>query len=160
MSKVMKHPSQAELKELFDYRDGELIWKNHYFKTLIGEVAGGIGKSGYRQIKISYRLYSAHRLICIFHNGDIPENLVVDHIDRNKLNNKIENLRLITQQENTFNRNDARGCYFNKNANKWQAQIGMNGKLISIGYFTNKAEAHSAYITAKKKYHIIKEHQK
>jgi hypothetical protein len=78
--------------------------------------------------------------------------LQIDHISRNKLDNSIENLRLVTHQENQFNR-DAKGCSFNKG--KWVAYIKINGKQIHLGRYNTQEEAHNKYLEAKKKYHII-----
>ena len=64
----------------------------------------------------------------------------------------MNNLRIVTNQENQFNRN-AKG--YHKNGKKFQAQISINGKNINLGMFDTKEEAHQAYLQAKEKYHII-----
>lgn len=73
-------------------------------KTKAGDVAGTIKKSGYSETKLLGTLYKNHRIIWVLCNKcDLKCNLVVDHIDRNKSNNSIENLRLVTQQQNMSN---------------------------------------------------------
>lgn len=93
-----------------------------------------------------------HRVIL-----NATKEMEVDHIDHNGLNNQRTNLRLVTKQENAFNRKDVKGYSFNKNANKWAAHIHLNGKKKHLGYFKTEKKAHKAYLKAKKKYHIIKQ---
>ena len=101
-----------------------------------------------------------HRLVFFAYNNDFDifrksttENMI-DHIDKNPLNNFIENLRLVTRQQNTFNTN-AKGYYWDKNAKKWKAQIHLDRKSKYLGYFETEQEAREAYLKAKKIYHII-----
>ena len=77
----------------------------------------------------------------------------IDHIDRNRINNHINNLRIVTPQQNCFNRN-AKGYYLDKH-NKYVAQIKLNRKIKHLGYYDTEEEAHNAYLEAKKIYHII-----
>ena len=93
-----------------------------------------------------------HRLLAQAYLPDYSEDLEVDHIDRNKTNNDISNIRMVTKSENQQNRN-AKGYCFNKRENKWQAQIRLNYKIKYLGYFNTEAEARQAYLDAKKIYH-------
>lgn len=68
-----------------------------------GDVAGGIGNSGYYQVRVSGRLTLVHRVIWELLNGEIPDGMFIDHIDQNKLNNDIQNLRLVTKAGNNRN---------------------------------------------------------
>jgi hypothetical protein len=61
---------------------------------------------------------------------------------------------MVTGQQNHFNRN-AKGYTWNKPAGKWQARLMKDGKHISLGYYDNKEEARSAYLSAKKELHIL-----
>ena len=85
---------------------------------------------------------------------NIPDEMQIDHIDRNGLNNQKSNLRIVTHQQNAFNRN-AKGYIFRKDRQKFQAQIRLNGKLIYLGDFETELGAHAAYLEAKKIYHVI-----
>lgn len=76
----------------------------------------------------------------------------IDHIDGDRTNNKIDNLREVTKQENSFN-TKAKGYTFNKRNNKYQAQIAVNYKRIYIGLFNTEEEAKQAYLDAKQIYH-------
>jgi hypothetical protein len=68
-----------------------------------GDVAGGMGNSGYYQVRVSGRLTLVHRVIWELLNGEIPDGMFIDHIDQNKLNNDIQNLRLVTKASNNRN---------------------------------------------------------
>ena len=79
----------------------------------------------------------------------------VDHIDHNTLDNQEVNLRMVTSQENSFNRTNTKGYSWNKPTRKYQAKIKINGKNIHLGLFNMPSEAHTAYLKAKQKYHRI-----
>lgn len=90
--------------------------------------------NGYRLIKVKGKMRRLHRVIWELHNGPIPDGLEVDHIDRNKDNNLIGNLRLVTKSQNAFNRaNKAgkelpKGIVFLPKGNTYQARIMVSGK--------------------------------
>ena len=87
---------------------------------------------------------------------DNSMNNFIDHKDGDRQNNHIDNLRVVTNQENCFN-TKAKGYSFNKNANKWKAQIRLDGRVFYLGSFDTEAEARQVYLTAKDKYHIIRQ---
>jgi len=116
---------------------------------------------GYKtyQFPISEKNYILSRVVYKAHNNDwhitdTSSNNNIDHINNNSLDNRIENLRILTQQENTFNTN-AKGYYWNKEKNKWQAQICINRNNKFLGHFTEEADARNAYLEAKSLYHSI-----
>jgi len=148
--------TQDLIRELFYYEDGKLFNRAKRGKAKVGEEAGSLKQTGYRRIEINKKQYYSHRLIYIYHNGEINNKLHIGHIDRDKSNNSIENLRLATQQEIRFNYN-AKGYYFHKLSNKFMAQIMANGKQISLGYFSTEEDARATYLEAKKELHIIQE---
>jgi hypothetical protein len=80
---------------------------------------------------------------------------VIDHIDENKINNCVANLRITNQSGNQQNRKDAKGCYFYKASQKWVARIMINHKQIHLGYYNTEEEAHEAYLDGKRKYHLL-----
>ena len=79
----------------------------------------------------------------------------IDHINGIRTDNRISNLRNVTNQENKWNRNFAKGYHYNKNANKFQAEIVLDYKKIYLGLFNTEEDARAAYIKAKEQYHII-----
>ena len=106
-----------------------------------------------KQFQLHRIVYKAYNPSWDIMNG-ITDNSI-DHIDGNKLNNNIDNLRVVTNQENQFNNTKAKGYYFHKGNNKWMAYINRDGKKIHLGYYDTEEEARQAYLTAKEKYHII-----
>ena len=120
--------------------------------------------NGYIRIKINKKRYSLHRLVYKYHNEewditDISRDNLIDHFDINPLNNKIENLRVVNQSQNTRNQNKRQNCsskyigvYWNKKNNKWKVSIKIDGKSKYLGLFDNEEEAYECY---KKKYDEI-----
>ncbi len=147
--------TQERLKELFDYDEttGELVWKvKRTGGVKAGDVAGYIKKDGYRNIQVDGKKYLAHRLIWLYVHGYTPENSI-DHISRQRHDNRITNLRHVTQScnlRNTGNRVDnqsgVKGVCWIKAQGKWMAQITVAGKNIHLGcYKTLKAAAKARY---------------
>jgi hypothetical protein len=117
---------------------------------------------GYLRININGIYYSIQRLIafCFLELENIVGSQsndygVIDHINGIKTDNRVENLRLITVQQNTFNKHDVKGYSWNIHANKWKGSICVDGLLIHLGYFDTEQEAHAAYLDAKAIHHII-----
>ena len=106
-----------------------------------------------KRIILSRVIYKAHNPTWDITDGS--KNNFVDHINNNSIDNRIENLRILTHQENQWNRN-SKGYHFCKSRKKWRARIKVGDKNIFIGYFKEEEEAKQAYLTAKEKYHIIK----
>jgi len=96
--------TQAKVRRLFDYRDGNLIWKVSRGRAVAGAIAGSLnpGSDGYVRVMIDRLSYRAHRLIYLWHHGHCPP--LVDHKDTNRSNNRIENLRPRTNKQNCRNR--------------------------------------------------------
>lgn len=150
------------LLELFEYKDGclyRLGFSSWYGpKKLIGQKVGRIRKDGRMDTTIRDKPYLIHRLIWIWHNGYIPFGYEVDHIDKNPLNNKIENLRLSSKRENLMNNKRCKtsfpGVYFINGKKPWAAKIYYNGSLINIGSFFTLEEAVEARRKAKRDFGI------
>jgi len=133
--------------KLFTYVDGDLIWKiNKGRRAKAGDIAGNVHPNGRSQVQIDGKLYGVHRIIFLLHNKYLPE--LVDHIDLNKRNNSIENLRDFTSQGNNRNvgiRKDntsgVKGISWHKQHGKWVSRITVNKKLINLGIFRDFDEA-------------------
>ena len=112
---------------------------------------------GYKCPRISKKDVRQHRIIASAFLGlDINNiNIQVDHINGIRHDNRLENLRLVTNQQNSFNATNTKGYSWNKLSNKWQSQIYINNKQIYLGCFEFEEEAHQAYLEAKKIHHKI-----
>jgi hypothetical protein len=102
---------------------------------------------------VMYRI-AGHRLAWYLYYGTTANNQI-DHIDGDPLNNRIVNLRDVTNQQNSLNRKRAKGYYWNKPKGKYQAEICLHGKSKYLGLFKTEEEAREAYMNAKEKLHII-----
>ena len=94
-------------KQWLRYEDGKLYWiaktSPNAQRIKIGEEAFRYDENGYKRLTINKKLTSCHRIIWEMHNGDIPKGMCIDHINRVRDDNRIENLRLVTQTENALN---------------------------------------------------------
>ncbi len=134
--------SQLELKELLSYdpSSGEFYWIKPSNNRMVGKRAGSINSTGRRHIKIGDYFYKEHRLAWLYMHGSMPES-DIDHIDRNPLNNRIQNLRLATKAQNSLNRgkprtsNPAKGVRFVEAKGKWRCYGTYKKRSIHIGYF-------------------------
>ena len=120
---------------------------------------GCVKKDGYRAVNINYKIYLYHRVVYFIHHQewDIHNSSTdnsIDHIDRNPLNNNIENLRVVTNQQNSWNA-DRKGYYLDKATGKYLARIGVDGKQKYLGMFVSEEDARDAYLNAKAEYHIF-----
>jgi len=95
-------------------------------------------------------MLKVHRLIWFIHYGELP-NFTIDHINGNRSDNRIVNLRDVTVQENNKNRKKkSTGVFFNKNRSKWQSYICSNNKTTYLGIFDKKEDAIKARLIAEK----------
>jgi hypothetical protein len=142
--------SAERLKQLLDYdaRTGEFYWLNTKGRAKAGKRAGGTDAYGYRVIRVDGVLYKAHRLAWLWCYGRWPDGLL-DHIDRTKNNNSIENLREVSQSENMHNANKRSksgvpGVRWREERRRWVAQIRVGYRNHVIGSFATKNEAIAA----------------
>jgi len=156
------HPSQERLLELFEYDPDVGSFKrlitigSRATKGMV--VFGYLDSCGYPFLRVDGKLYKFHRLVWIISNGAIPEHLRIDHINRNRSDNRLCNLRLVTHMENCHNQtlkstNTTGYTGITAKNNKWRSRIKVNYKTVHLGYFDTKEEAYQAYLNAKKIYH-------
>lgn len=161
-------PSQIALRNLFEYdaERGALVWKERgqvsktWNSRFAGKSAGSMDAQGYINIGINGTLHKAHRLAWVLVNGAIPEGMQVDHKNRDRADNRIENLRLATPGQNrqnaklrADNRTRLKGVDFNRKAGNWRARISCEGRTQHLGFFPTPEEAHAAYKRAASKLH-------
>ncbi len=110
----------------------------------------------YPSIKIGGKKYGflGHQFAWFITYGKMPDNCI-DHINGITNDNRITNLRDVTQQKNCFNKSKAKGYYWNKREQKYQSGIMVDGKQKNLGCFNTESEARQAYLDAKKIYHKI-----
>ncbi len=120
-----------EINRLFYVKDNELFWKlNIGRKIKSDQIAGSIRGKNYRVVAYNRKLYHVHRLLYIlYHNTEIPQGIQIDHIDRNKLNNAKENLRLSTNTQNQWNRPASHITHWIRR------KILKSGRLSEISYW-------------------------
>lgn len=155
-------------ERLIKYEDGELYW--FYTHNRHGAIknprwirfkqsTSGCRKNYYKTMEIKCKKYKVHRVIYKFYNpkwniDDNSKSNQIDHIDRDGFNNNIENLRIVTQQQNMLNRN-FKGYSLCKKTNKYRVRIMLNGKTYNGGYFKTEEEAIEKREELKKQYHSI-----
>lgn len=134
--------TQKRLHELFDYKDGLLIRKINIKGYFAGSVLGTLKPRGYVVAIVDTKLYRVHHLVWMYHHGEFVEEL--DHINRIRNDNRIENLRPCTHSQNLGNSRPRvhkyKGVHFCKQTKKWRANL--NGHL---GRFNTIGEAALAY---------------
>jgi hypothetical protein len=159
-----KSITQAELKELLDYdpETGIFTWKvDRNQNVRAGMKAGTVMNTGYIMVHVKNMFITGHRLAWFYMNGYFPE-CHIDHIDQNRTNNAISNLRLAhnnhadNSQNRTLQSNNTTGypgVHHCKRDKKFIARISVQGKRRVVGYYDTLEEAIAARDTAKAVYH-------
>jgi hypothetical protein len=152
-----------ELRALLDYDQttGLFYWRVKRKKMEPGDSAGAINSKGYRYISINNVMHRANRLAWMHFHGAEPSGQI-DHIDGDKLNDRIANLRDVSQSTNLQNRNLPNrrktgrssaylGVSWDRGTNKWRAKATVNGRSVYLGQFDAEIDAHNAYLAAKQR---------
>lgn len=177
----MTQLNQTRLRELFDYNQltGEFVFREraaHEFATpraaaifktkCLGKTAGWRHAAGYVAIKIDAGTYLAHRLAWLWVTGDWPTE-EIDHINGNRADNRLTNLRAVSKLENSHNqslrvtnKSGATGVFFETRRQRWLATILNQGKATHLGYFQTFDEACAARKGAEKVLKFARGHGK
>jgi len=155
----MAEYSQEFLKKHVRYEDGKLYWTDFSIRPTAKK--GAIGyqcKTGYVVMKFMKRTITVHRIIFLYHHGYLPK--YIDHINGDKADNRIENLRDVTHCQNmmnikkySLNTSGYKGVSFHKRSQKWVAQIKFNKKHLYLGLFDQPEKAYEAYCFKAKELH-------
>lgn len=138
--------TQRQLHELFELCGGELYWKVKIKSVNPGDLAGGLLTHGYWRIKIGGRSYKRSRLVWLYVHGTDSYPLFLDHINRNRSDDRIENLRLVTNGENQRNRawGQSKFRYVYRDSGRWRARVSTPSGRVSLGRFDSEVEAVAA----------------
>jgi hypothetical protein len=147
--------TQARLKELLHYNPdtGVFTWLASPRGGWAGKTAG-YASNGYRRLRINERQYLAHCLAWLYMTGSWPSKQI-DHINADRSDNRISNLRLATRSQNganarrrVDNTSGAKGVSWHRITGKWSASLAVNGRQYHLGLFDSTAEASAAYAAA------------
>lgn len=153
-------PDQDYLKSIlrYDFQIGRFFWiVARGTRGIVGNMAGNLDPDGYRSISIDGKNFKEHRLVWLYVNGEMPKDQI-DHVNHIRDDNRIENLRVVSNQENsrnvTMRNNNTTGvmgvCRY-KRDNRWRACINVDGKTKHLGYFEDFFEAICARKSAEPK---------
>lgn len=147
MGKLDSLLTYEEAKRIFTYDPETGFVRQRGYKFAKWKTTTGYIKTLYKGKRLA-----VHRIVWLLHKGEWPKG-EIDHINRNRADNRIENLRDVPKHINASNRPDAAsmtGTTWHPEKNKWKAKIQNNNKYIHIGYFNTQIEAHEAYLRARR----------
>lgn len=149
--------------ELFELRDGALVNRRTHGKAKKGALAGWNHPTGYRRLQADGVEHPAHRIVWLIATGEWPGEL--DHINGDRLDNRLENLRVVTRKQNMKNQQMKKsntsgvcGVGWDKEAGKWRAYISVNGRVRTIGRFECLSAAAHARRRAEREFGYHKNH--
>lgn len=137
------------------------LWRwsrtNRWSAPKFRKIENKLRPDGYIRPMISGKCVLVHRIVASSFLGlDMSDlKIQVDHRNGIRHDNRLDNLRLVTQQQNQHNRTKALGYSWNKKLNKWKAHIQLDGRQIHLGYFVIEEDARDAYMNAKLIHHKI-----
>ena len=165
-----KSDGSPDFNKMFSYdaATGKLYWKINPAKHINkGDEVGCDNGQGYLVTNIKGKLYLVHRIIWEMFNGPIPKGMAIDHIDHNRANNRLENFRLVTWQDNSknlkMNKRNKSGCCgvcWDKKRRKWVAQIVCRKVVQNLGAFDDWFEAVCARKSAEAKKGFHENHER
>jgi hypothetical protein len=155
----MTELTQKQLKELLRYesKSGHFYWRHSQGRAKAGQQAGALDAYGYVVIRVNGALYKAHRLAWLYVHGQFPDGLL-DHINRKPHDNRISNLRNVSQSINMHNakarvgsRSKVPGVRWRADRNKWAASIRIGYTQHYLGTFESLEKAIKARKQAEQK---------
>lgn len=154
--------TQKELKTMLHYDPETGVFTR--INKRVGIKVGNLMPCGYLRIKVMGKLYLSHRLAWLYVHGYFPDE-EIDHINGIRLDNRIENLRCVTKNENLLNKgiyvsskSGITGVHWHKQHRKWVAAITINGKTKHLGLFSNIDQAKLCRENASKVYGFHSNH--
>ena len=141
--------TKHQARTYFIFKENTIYWKNPTGRRSGTRPAGYIDSStGYRRVSIKGVDCKVHNIVYNYHNGLVPNGFSIDHIDRNKLNNSIKNLRLATPSQQSLNtelrctnKSGVKGVSYHKRDKLWRVSVRIEGKQTYFGSFVNINEA-------------------
>ena len=144
MRTIIPLPSYDFVAELLTYNEetGEFFWNKQMSRRVkAGDKAGGVTGSGYACIGIYGTVYQAHRLAWLLSVGDDPGETLIDHIDGDRRNNRIDNLRLIDNSSNVARGREPKCCAKQAWNGRYQAVYALDGQKYYLGTYDTEKEA-------------------
>lgn len=154
-------PPLSRVRELlaYDAATGKLHWLVSRGRARAGAAAGTTCAKGDVEVCVDGQRCKAHRLAWLLTTGQDPGDKQIDHINCVKSDNRLENLRLATNQQNAFNQRRKstnstghKGVWLHPNG-RWRARISIDGRSINLGYYDTPESAHQAYVSAASFWH-------
>jgi hypothetical protein len=143
----------------YDPETGLFRWKTNRTRARVGAVVHGLNKStGYKKVRLFRKPYYQHRLAWFYVYGEWPKDQI-DHINGDKLDNRICNLREVSNAVNSQNTRAPRATNkvghlgVSKHHGAYRARLALDGKQICVGGFKSPEAAHAAYVELKRKHH-------
>lgn len=161
---MASHPTAERVRELYVYEpETGKFFRRFTAGGRVGGSEAGTSKDsrGYFQMSVDGRLFLCHRVAWLYVHGEWPG--IIDHINGDRLDNRIANLRPATHSQNMQNRRGPNvgntagllGASWKSSNRRWVAQIVVDGRKVHIGYYDTALAAHLAYLTAKRREHAF-----
>jgi len=145
--------THEQLKQLlsYDIKSGHFIWNcDRGSNKVKGLIADNKSVKGYLTLHINYKQYRSHRVVWFYHYGEWPKGQI-DHINGIRDDNRIENLRVCTNRQNSQNRIRHKsgklvGVHYHKASKKFKVEVYLNGKKVYLGLYLSEEAGHKVYI--------------